>query len=102
MAKCFMLRHQKAGIITSHVFLNAPTDAQRAPIEAECKRLHGSGWVIVHEAELLDESAPSFPERESAPASGSVAKAPEFAIRGEGMVINPGDVAEISVNDLGK
>jgi len=83
MAKAYMARHQKAGIITSHVFLNKPTDEQLKPIKDECKRLHGEGWMIIHEAELLDEGAPLFPKRESADGAKRVS---EFTVKGEGTV----------------
>ncbi len=64
MRKVYMVRHQKAGIVTSHVFAEPPTPQQAAPIVAECERLHGrGGWVSVHEADLLTDGVPSFPER---------------------------------------
>lgn len=65
MAKVYMVRHQRAGIITSHAFSSLPTAEQQAPIIAECERLHGKGgWAIVHESELLgDGELPTFPVR---------------------------------------
>ncbi len=70
MAKIYMLRHQRAGIVTSHAFTSPPTAKQQAPIIAECERLHGrEGWVKVHEVDLLTNELPSFPERVSGPAS---------------------------------
>jgi hypothetical protein len=73
MAKVYFVRHQKAGIVTSHAFRSPPTEAQQAPIKAECERMHGrEGWVMIHEAEFItDESTlPVFPERPGTVATG--------------------------------
>ena len=59
--RAFMLRHQHAGIITSHVFINKPTVAQLEPLVKECERLHGTGgWVLIHEAELVGHDVPKL------------------------------------------
>lgn len=88
MAKVYMVRHQRAGIVTSHVFASPPTEEQVAPIVAECERLHGrEGWVKIHEADLLLlTEVPVFPER--APASGQEngAAVPVVGIEGTGTV----------------
>lgn len=81
MPKVFMLRHQRAGIITSHVFSAPPTEAQQAPLIAECERLHGrDGWVSVHEADLVGDELPEYPK----PAPASPAK--PFKIEATGTV----------------
>lgn len=70
MAKVYMVRHQRAGIITSHAFAAPPTPTQQAAIVAECTRLHGpGGWAAIHEADLMSPSdLPIFPERAEGPA----------------------------------
>ncbi len=97
--KAYMLRHQVAGIVTSHVFATKPTEAQLAPLVKECERLHGSDhkgkktWVMLHEVELLSAGeVPSLPER--APSSGAGGpgaemKIPAPSIKVIGTVTNP-------------
>lgn len=86
--KLYMVRHQRAGIVTSHVFLSPPTEAQIAPIKAECERLHGKeGWAIIHEAELMDGSAiPIFPERSASGGTDNIAAVSGPVISGTGTV----------------
>ena len=81
MPKVFMVRHQKAGIVTSHVFASTPTPAQVAPIVEECERLHGQGgWVLIHEAELLGAgSQPVFSKPAADPPK-------PFKVEGKGSV----------------
>ena len=89
MAKVFMVRHQRAGIVTSHVFAQPPTDEQQAPIIAECNRLHGAElkgkpcWTSIHEAELVTTEIPAFPARASEDAVKPV------TVSGTGTVTNP-------------
>jgi len=92
MPKVYMVRHQKAGILTSHVFLAPPTDEQVAPLVAECERVHGrTGWVQIHEADLMTaEDVPSFPDR-SAGAGKSNAAAQPFGVSGVGTVTPPAE-----------
>jgi len=88
MAKVYMVRHQRAGILTQFVFKNKPTDAQIAPIKAECERLHGGevngkpAWIAVYEAELIEDSVPEMPK----PAAGRASGAAQFTIKAEGVV----------------
>lgn len=100
--KVYMVRHQAGGILTSHVFESKPTEAQIAPLRAECERLHGKAhaktgevyWMNVVEVPLLGNEVPSFPA--PAPASGSkknAAARPEFAVSGTGTVVNPSEKA---------
>lgn len=97
----YMLRHQAAGILTSHVFGAKPTDAQLAPLIAECERLHGKGhpktkepyWSSVVEVPLLEgKELPAFPRR--APPGGNgkknAAGSAEFSVTGHGTVTPPG------------
>lgn len=98
--KAYMFRHQAAGILTSHVFLSRPTEAQMAPMRAECERLHGAAhpktgdayWTEVVEVPLLESEAPSFPKREAGGGSKeNAAGAPKVAVSGVGAVVNPGE-----------
>lgn len=88
MAKVYMFRHQKAGIVTSHVFTSPPTSQQIAPIKAEVERLHGrEGWGAVHEAELMGpEELPVFPERNGDGSTENVASPSIPAISAVGTV----------------
>jgi len=92
MAKVYMYRHQKAGIVTSHVFASPPTEEQMAPIKAEVERLHGrEGWGQIFEAEFVasTDEIPSFPPRDAGGATENKAAAAELAISGTGTVTNP-------------
>lgn len=84
--KIFMFRHQKGGTVTSHAFTSKPTAEQVAPLIAECERLHGkSGWGMVHELLLLDDSEiPDVPQ----PSSNARpdASTSNFVVRGTGTV----------------
>ena len=61
-----MFRHQRAGIVTSHVFTVRPTAEQLAPLVKDCNTRHGTGWGMIHEAELLTANEiPAFPEEAS-------------------------------------
>ena len=90
MAKVYMIRHQVAGILTSHVFTKKPTEEQVAAVKDECEQLHGTEfkgkapWVAIHEAELMGDEVPAFPKREP----GKPAMKP-FGISGTGTVTNP-------------
>lgn len=88
MKTIYMLRHQKAGIITSHAFTSTPTHAQSDPIIAEAVRVHGKdGWVRIQECQLLDANdVPVFPRRAD---GDGVASLPEFQINAAGAVTNP-------------
>ncbi len=89
MAKTiYMLRHQKAGIITSHAFTAQPTMDQAQPIIDEAVRLHGrEGWVRVHECLLLEPGeVPTFPVRALGDGTASM---PQIEIVAEGHVTNP-------------
>lgn len=90
MAKVYMVRHQRAGIITSHAFSSPPTPEQQAPILAECARVHGpGGWAIIHEAELLgDGELPKFlvPAGSGVGGAGAAASS-QIVISGTGTVI---------------
>jgi hypothetical protein len=97
----YMVRHQAAGILTSHVFKAWPSEAQVAALVAECERLHGKAhpktgdayWVNTVEVPLLDGAeVPKFPER--APASNgkkNTAGVPEMTVSGVGTVVDPGE-----------
>lgn len=88
MAKVFMYRHQRAGIVTSHVFLERPSEEQIAPIKAEMERLHGrEGWGMIHEADLMGlGDVPVFPERENSATRDNAAVSSTPQISGTGTV----------------
>jgi hypothetical protein len=88
MATAYMLRHQHAGILTSHVFLSHPTREQLEPLISECERLHGAGgWTRLHEVEALATGElPAAKEPEPVGTDESVAPAPKFAVSAEGSV----------------
>jgi hypothetical protein len=55
MRKLYLVRHQKAGILTDYAFTEPPSEAQMTPLVAIAERLHGkSGWVRVYELVLLE------------------------------------------------
>lgn len=99
MAKVYMVRHQRAGIITSHVFSSPPTAEQQAPVLAECARVHGpDGWAIVHEAELLGAGElPAFPSRaeERSDIPGPTVQAVGTVTARETMTVGAEDVGSI-------
>lgn len=98
MKTVYMVRHQRGGIDTTHVFDAKPTHEQMAPIIAEFERLHGkrptktgeAPWVTIHEAMLLVGEVPKFP---AAPrdAAGSIGAsgAGGMLITGKGTVGKP-------------
>ncbi len=85
--KAYMLRHQHAGVITSHVFLEEPDEAQIAPLLEAANRVHGEGWHRVQEVEVVHEDdvpqldTPSYDSDRS-----SRAAPPEFVIAASGKV----------------
>jgi hypothetical protein len=57
--KCYMLRHQQAGILTDFVFAEVPTAEQLAPLLNDLRQRHGEGhWTRVHEATLVTTEIP--------------------------------------------
>lgn len=85
MAKVYLVRHQKAGILTGHVFTEPPTLEQMAPLVAAAERLHGKeGWARVHEAELYGPGEiPELPTRPEVVAGGAGEAAADL-FRGSG------------------
>ena len=46
--KAFVLRHQKAGVLTDKVYLVPPTDEQQATAKVRLDKLHSTdGWLRV-------------------------------------------------------
>lgn len=87
MTKCYMVRHQKAGILSARVFAKPPTAEQIAPIILECDRLHKGGWTRIVEADLIIDEVPeaNIPDGET----DNTAALSHFAIEGAGTVTNP-------------
>jgi hypothetical protein len=93
----YLVRHQAAGLLTSHIFLAPPTDEQVAPLRAECERLHGKihpkrqtpYWIEIEEARLLKGEIPVFPKREEGGGKANVAGVPNFSVSGTGTVTPP-------------
>lgn len=88
MANVYLFRHQKAGIVTSHVFASPPTDEQIAPMKTEVERLHGrEGWGAIFEAELMGPGdIPVFPERAAGGSRENIASSAAQTISGTGTV----------------
>ena len=56
MKTVYMVRNQHAGVLTTHVFEQPPTEEQVAAMLPHAARVHASaadGWGMVHEAQLL-------------------------------------------------
>jgi len=67
--KAYLIRHQKHGFVTSHVFLEPPTKAQVAPILADIATRHATGWVRIVEVDLMGPGeVPQLPPPPEAPA----------------------------------
>jgi hypothetical protein len=95
----YLFRHQAAGILTSHVFLTKPTDAQLRSMRAECERLHGAAhpktgeayWTSLVEVPLMDVGdVPAFPPRERPSGrTANIAGAVAPQVSGSGTVTLP-------------
>lgn len=86
MAKVYMVRGRKAGILTSHVFSSPPSDAQMKALVPEDE---GAGWPRVHEAEMLGDEVPA---KKNVPAALSVASGaglPAMEMSATGVVTPP-------------
>jgi len=90
--KCYMVRIQHAGWVTTHVFQNEPTPEQMAPLIVEAERIHGrSGLAWVESAQWVTGSAIPVvaPPPQPAPpakAGAGAADVGKFIISGTGTV----------------
>jgi hypothetical protein len=91
--KCYLIRHQKAGVVTSHVFTSAPTAEQVAPVLADLAKRHDpNSWHTIVEAELFGPGeVPVFaPAVEHAPGLvEQILGLGDFKFDGVGHVENP-------------
>lgn len=94
--KVYMFRHQHAGIVTSHVFAQLPSGEQLSPLLEQATRVHGPGWIRVHEAEFIEgDAVPQIEQPAAARFSVSIqagvarAKEERTEISGVGTVTNP-------------
>ena len=59
--KAYLFRHQHKGIDPTRVFLQPPTDAQMASMNAHADSVHGAGWGMIVETDIVsDDTVPEF------------------------------------------
>lgn len=90
--KAYLYRHQHAGIVTSHVFTERPSDEQLAPLKAEAERLHGrDGWSAIHEIDVVGPGElPFVPPAPGSAGDGDGATVPPFSVDGTGTITSAG------------
>lgn len=91
--KCYLVRHQKEGVVWAHVFAAPPTDEQVAPILKDLATRHDpNAWHRIVEADLFGPGeVPVFAEYvPDAPALiQRVLGLGDLQFHGEGHVENP-------------
>jgi hypothetical protein len=59
--KAYIFRHQRGGFDTSRAFLNPITDAQLEALGKHADSIHGEGWSMSCEIEVIeDDTVPEF------------------------------------------
>lgn len=57
----YLLRHQKGGFWTGHVFAAEPTGEQIAAVARYMDAIHGEGWIMSVPVEVVSAELPSMP-----------------------------------------
>lgn len=88
MAKGFIFRHQHGGFDIERIYANPITDAQLEALGKRADSIHGDGWSMQKEIEIIDsDEVPEFETeaRTGAPGDGA-SKPPEMIGFGFGSV----------------